>query len=339
MSEDLFRVLLPLKPKEKAGDLLPLMRAILPAHRTAVRRLFIHAPLHTGPVFPGAPYEGITSIEFDAQNATRSETMHEMKDFASAGFQVECDVRQGSPREAIVQEAGLWPADIVAVRTRDEAADDHRIGRMASALLSHAPCMVLTYRDVPESYRVRRILMPIDFSAASRQGVEWGGAIAEITGAEQRLVHVQTPDAEPPLVSPEEVSRMEEAELEEWRDKAEVVLTRPVARAVVVDAESAANGILSAAKQERCDLIVLASTGASLLHDILLGSTARQVVRTSQLPVLVVPKGNRVSVTRFLQKVWRLEEEEACGCLPAAAAKPHPHGAPAGRNPPAARTA
>jgi nucleotide-binding universal stress UspA family protein len=311
MNEDLFRVLLPLKPKGNAGDVLRLMRAILPPHRTIVRRLYVHAPVHTGPVFPGAPYEGLASVELDAQNATQSETMREMQEFGAAGFQVECDVRRGSPREAIVQEAGVWPADLVAIRTRDEAAGDHRIGRVASALLSHAPCMVLTYRDVPESYRVRRILLPIDFSAASRQGVEWGGAIAEITGAEQRLVHVQTPGAGPPLVSPGEVSRMEEAELEQWRARVDLVLTRPVARAVVLEAESAAEGILAAAKQERCDLIVLASTGASLLHDMLLGSTARQVVRKSPSPVLVVPKGNRVTVTGFLQKVWRLEQEEA----------------------------
>jgi nucleotide-binding universal stress UspA family protein len=315
MNEDLFRVLLPLKPKGNSGDVLRLMRAILPPHRTIVRRLYIHAPVHTGPVFPGAPYEGLASAEFDAQNATQWETMREMQAFAAAGFQIECDLRRGCPREAIVQEAGVWPADLVAVRTRDEAAGDHGVGRVASTLLSHAPCLVLTYRDVPESYRVRRILLPIDFSPASRQGVEWGGAIAEITGAEQRLVHVQTPGAEPPLVSPGEVSRMEEAELEQWRATAALVLTRPVARAVVLEAESAAEGILEAAKQERCDLIVLASTGASLLHDMLLGSTARQVVRNSSIPVLVVPKGNRVTGTDFLQKVWRLEREEADSCM------------------------
>ena len=339
MSDDLFRVLLPLKPKENVRDLLRLTRAILPPHRTILRRLYVHAPLHTGPIFPGTPYEGLTSVEFDAQNATRSEMTHEMEEFAEAGFRVECDVRRGSPRETIADEVGLWPADLVAVRTRVETAADDRIGRVASALLSHATCPVLTYREVPESYRIRRVLLPIDFSAASREGVEWGGAIAEITGAEQRLVHVQTPEAGPPFVSPGEVSRMEASELEQWRAKAQVVLTRPVARATVLEAESAAEGILSAAKQERCDLIVLASTGASLLHDIVLGSTARQVARTSSIPVLVVPKGNRVTVTRFLQKVWRLEQEEACGGTPAAAGKPHSHGTPAGRNPSAAHPA
>jgi hypothetical protein len=33
----------------------------------------------------------------------------------------------------------------------------------------------------------------------------------------------------------------------------------------------------------------------------------------SVVPVLVIPKGNRVTVTRFLQKVWRLDREEARG--------------------------
>ncbi|HEY6052070.1 MAG TPA: universal stress protein, partial [Thermoanaerobaculia bacterium] len=122
MSEDSFQVLLPLKPKEDAGDLLRLMRALLPPRRTVLRRLYVHAPLQTGPIFPGAPYEGLTSVEFDARNATESETLREMKDFTAAGFQVESDVRRGSPLEAIVHEAGVWPADLVAVRTRDEEA-------------------------------------------------------------------------------------------------------------------------------------------------------------------------------------------------------------------------
>jgi nucleotide-binding universal stress UspA family protein len=219
-------------------------------------------------------------------------------------------VRRGSVRETILDEAELWPSDLVAIRTRAEVGDDH-IGRAASALLSHAPCPVLAYRQLPKDYRVRRVLLPVDFSAASRQGVEWGGAIAEITGAEQRLVHVQTPDAGPPL-APAESSRMKASELEQWRAKAEGVLTRPVTP-MVVEAESAAEGILTTAIEERCDLIVLSSTGASLLRDIVLGSTARQVTRMSVVPVLVIPKGNRVTVTRFLQKVWRLDREEARG--------------------------
>ena len=312
MSDDLFRVLLPLKPKEDAEDLWCLQRSILPPHRTIVRRLYVHAPLHTGPIFPGTPYEGLASLEFDAQNATRSETAHEMKEFADAGFQVECDVRRGSVRETILDEADLWPADLVAIRTQAEAVgDDDRIGRAASALLSHARCPVLTYRQLPKDYRVRRVLLPIDFSAASRQGVEWGGAIAEITGAKQTLVHVQTPEAGPPL-GPAESSRMKASELEQWRAKADRVLTRPVTP-LVVEGESAAEGILTAAIEEQCDLIVLSSTGASLLRDIVLGSTARQVARMSSVPVLVIPKGNRVAVTRFLQKAWRLDREEARG--------------------------
>ena len=52
----------------------------------------------------------------------------------------------------------------------------------------------------------------------------------------------------------------------------------------------AAEGIVETAEQGDYDLLIVGSTGGGALARMMLGSTAEEVVRTSKLPVLVVPK-------------------------------------------------
>ena len=46
--------------------------------------------------------------------------------------------------------------------------------------------------------------------------------------------------------------------------------------------------ILEVAKEKNCDLIVMGTHGRGVLADVVMGSTARRVIRRSPKPVLVV---------------------------------------------------
>ena len=46
--------------------------------------------------------------------------------------------------------------------------------------------------------------------------------------------------------------------------------------------------IIKSAKEHNCDLIVMGTHGHGTLEDVMLGSTARRVIRRSKIPVLVV---------------------------------------------------
>ena len=46
--------------------------------------------------------------------------------------------------------------------------------------------------------------------------------------------------------------------------------------------------ILNVAKEKNCDLIVMGTHGMGTLADVVMGSTARRVIRRSPTPVLVV---------------------------------------------------
>lgn len=60
------------------------------------------------------------------------------------------------------------------------------------------------------------------------------------------------------------------------------------AQVVHIENDSAAAGILEAAKSENCDLIVIASHGRRGVTKLLLGSQAAEVLSLSQIPVLIV---------------------------------------------------
>jgi nucleotide-binding universal stress UspA family protein len=57
---------------------------------------------------------------------------------------------------------------------------------------------------------------------------------------------------------------------------------------IVVEKGNPVEVILNVAKEKKCDLIVMGTHGRGTLADVVMGSTARRVIRRSTTPVLVV---------------------------------------------------
>ncbi|QDG53677.1 universal stress protein [Persicimonas caeni] len=95
---------------------------------------------------------------------------------------------------------------------------------------------------------------------------------------------VQTPWEVPERIRKVAESRLRET-VREVLDDDEM----PADVSYVVELKSAADGILAAADAHNADLLVLGSTGAGPLKNVLLGSSAEHVVRSSEIPVLTVP--------------------------------------------------
>ncbi|KFJ56240.1 universal stress family protein [Brucella neotomae 5K33] len=70
--------------------------------------------------------------------------------------------------------------------------------------------------------------------------------------------------------------------------KAEAEAAGINAETVHVENQSAAQGIVEAAKAKDCDLIVIASHGRRGVNKLLLGSQAAEVLSLSTVPVLVI---------------------------------------------------
>ena len=140
----------------------------------------------------------------------------------------------------------------------------------------------------------KRICCPIDCSDASRAAMEVAADLARRFGAELVLFHAYPvpgytfPDgsvvASPKML--QELADGAERHLEAWRRDAEVAGAARV-EAAKVAGEPAAE-IVSFAREQGVDLLVLGTHGRTGLEHALMGSIAERVVRRARCPVLTV---------------------------------------------------
>jgi nucleotide-binding universal stress UspA family protein len=143
---------------------------------------------------------------------------------------------------------------------------------------------------------IRRILIGFDFSDASRRAAVEGVALAEQLGAEATVISVlEVGDLRVAMKLP--LKRLEVDEVHErvaaWVDRQYDKLQRATNGTFrrVIRRGIPAREIAAEARRGRADLIVLAAVGIS--RRITLGSVAREVVRHSPVPVMLVPKSGR----------------------------------------------
>ena len=148
--------------------------------------------------------------------------------------------------------------------------------------------------------RIQRILLPTDFSANSATATRYACELATKYDAELHLLHtleihpVSTPDFGMGLALPryaEESKAAAENALNSLLD-ANWSKGRKVVQAIVEG--SPVKEIVSYARTQNIDLIVISTHGRTGLAHVLMGSVAENVVRTAPCPVLTVrPAGHQ----------------------------------------------
>jgi nucleotide-binding universal stress UspA family protein len=139
----------------------------------------------------------------------------------------------------------------------------------------------------------RHLLIPTDFSEPSEHATKTGIDLALALDAKITLVHIQdTPRfgfAEvPSLLGATEDALNELAQADMLR-LIERVHARDIDVDFVIRKGHPAASILDVAGEVDADLIVLGTHGRRALDRVLMGSVAERLVRTSPVPVLVVP--------------------------------------------------
>ena len=144
----------------------------------------------------------------------------------------------------------------------------------------------------------KRILVATDGSKLSKQAVDHAINLADITGAEVVALKVvprypQTYFEGGVALAASEVAKIEKQWHEEAMAAVNAVKDAGQKRAVkvkpiTVKSDLIAEAIISAAKRNKCDLIVMASHGRRGLKRLLLGSETQQVLTHSHTPVLVL---------------------------------------------------
>jgi len=147
------------------------------------------------------------------------------------------------------------------------------------------------------SPRYRKILVPVDFSAASCAALEHALFLAGRLDATIEVLHVwQTPDTMPPStlrIAPHGIERGIGAHARAAAERALSEFCEPYADAGVPLRFELVFGqpvpvIRTRAEEGRHDLLVMGTHGRGGLPRLLLGSVAEELVRSAPCPVLTV---------------------------------------------------
>lgn len=143
----------------------------------------------------------------------------------------------------------------------------------------------------------KHILVPTDFSDASRKGYEATATLAALDHAEVTLAHVYDPT--PLAMDPSGLGEMSDGLYQHPEVEEEIYAGLTAARESWfaniknvnlrhVLSSNAVSGITELASEVGADLIVLPTHGRTGIAKILIGSVAEAVVRLASCPVLVV---------------------------------------------------
>lgn len=149
---------------------------------------------------------------------------------------------------------------------------------------------------------IKRILVPVDFSATSRNALRYALQLADAWKASIEVLYVVPPQPEPadfPMISgmaTRELAATARTDLKAWAGEALTQLhTAGAIRAAVPVIDSIEIGmpvstIVQIARRDAIDLVVMGTKGEHSTLRRLLGSVSTGVVRRSTSPVLVVPE-------------------------------------------------
>lgn len=223
-----------------------------------------------------------------------------------AGFQVEADLRLGSPAEKLLEAASAKKYDLIILGARGlRATVGILLGGVAQQVVEYAACPVLVVRAPYQG--LRRILLVTDGSAHSHAAARYLGQFPLPLEIDLRVMHVLPPAYQPIMMEPyyggwrtsfsaPGDDAEEQAFLEKQAAEGEALLARTrgllarrgLASTPVMVRGDAATEIIDYVKTNQVDLIVAGSRGLGRLKSLWMGSVSRKLVHYSTCSVLVV---------------------------------------------------
>lgn len=148
--------------------------------------------------------------------------------------------------------------------------------------------------------RIKKILVPTDFSPPSNVAMDYAAFIAKQFNAGIILIHVieslpySVTDTFNVIEHRKALETTARSLLENFRHD---LVERDLSLKISLVSGAAYQEILKKARQERIDLIVMGTHGRTGVRHLILGSVAEKVVRLSTCPVLTVrtPSGHRTA--------------------------------------------
>lgn len=237
------------------------------------------------------------AVVADVVQAAREDLEAELSDASAEGAaKVSAKLVSGPAWNMIVDEVVAGGFDLVVMGKHGRTGLQRFVlGSVAEKVVRHASCSVLTIPPDSEPTAFASILVPIDFSASSRDAMESAAGLVERGGQGITLLHViELPvnyHGEPKIEGLMEMLDKRGTELlDQWaaelRAKGAVTVT---ARSRIGRPASEVLAVLE--ELPGFDLVITGSQGRTGLTRALLGSVAEKIVRHAPCPVLVARGG------------------------------------------------
>jgi nucleotide-binding universal stress UspA family protein len=291
-------ILCPVDFSETSGRALH--HALELARRRGARVTVMHVAARTLPPLSALGAGTSAAMEGGVREGLRHDLLEELQRFvepAAKGVPVAYEVDEGNVVGSIVERAAH--ADLLVLGTHGHGEIEKLVlGSVTEKALHKAPCPVLTVprpeQSPPPAASFKRILCPLDFSAASDEALAVALAMAREEDGRVTLLHV----VEGALgeMSADDLhldlgGYLKQAE-EQARERLRRTMSGEDARwyddQPILAVGKAHSKILSVAEERNSDLIVIGVHGRGALDRLIFGSTARHVVRGASCPVLSV---------------------------------------------------
>lgn len=210
------------------------------------------------------------------------------------------------------------PANLVVMPTHGYTGLKHAfLGSTAERVVQHSPCPVFISREKKQLAKTGRrlsistILVPVDFSSCSREGLQYAIAFAKEFGAKIILLHATYLGY---IYSAEGAALYDIPSLQEAARKNAEHQMRKLLRTVnfggvkfstAFTEGSPALDICAFAKDHDVDLIITSTHGLTGLEHVLIGSNAEKVVRHAPCSVLVVPAHPKIRAANLAKSGGR----------------------------------
>ena len=194
---------------------------------------------------------------------------------------IQVHLRKGKVYSEIAMLAKQIKADVVFAGTHGVSGYERFwIGSNAYRIVTSSPCPVITLRtDYGFNKDIKRILVPIDSSAESRQKLPFTATLAEAFGAEVHLVLLYN--------SPLGVirSRMKSSADEAMKCLKDRKITAFVKE---IETDKIAQSILSYSDEIKADMISIMTEQSNTAGNMFLGPYAQQLVNNALIPVVSI---------------------------------------------------
>jgi len=219
---------------------------------------------------------------------------------------------EGSPFEQICSAAANLKIDLIVISTRGNTGLKHLVlGSTAERVVRNSPCPVLVLRPnnvglwrnkniTGDSPALKTIVVPVDFSDCSMEGLTYAKKIAAEFGATLVLLHsvylqyYVSSDEYARYDFPEVMRETEALAREHMEELVRALREEGFKIEPALEIGHAGQQICDRSDDRNADLIVTSTHGHTGLKHVMLGSTAEFVVRHAKCPVLVVPTRSRI---------------------------------------------